>query len=63
MGIGHPGHKDLVHGYVLHDFAKSEEPWVEDLCRACAHFAPLLAGSDEANFQNKIHLAMEERGW
>ena len=63
IGIGHPGHKDLVHSYVLSDFAKAEEPWVEDLCGACADFAPLLAKGDEASFQNKIHLAMEARGW
>src|SRR5436853_441018 len=24
LGIGHPGIKDIVHMYVLHDFAKSE---------------------------------------
>ncbi len=29
LGIGHPGDKALVHAYVLNDFAKSEEPWVE----------------------------------
>lgn len=29
MGIGHPGHKDLVSDYVLHDFAKSEFDAVE----------------------------------
>ena len=63
LGIGHPGHKDLVHPYVLSDFAKAEEPWVEDLCRACAEFAPLLAKGDDASFQNKVHLAMETRGW
>jgi len=63
IGIGHPGHKDLVHPYVLSDFAKAEEPWVEDLCRACAEFAPLLAKDDDASFQNKVHLAMDARGW
>ena len=63
LGIGHPGHKDRVHPYVLSDFAKAEEPWVEDLCRACAEFAPLLAKGDDASFQNKVHLAMEARGW
>jgi PTH1 family peptidyl-tRNA hydrolase len=63
IGIGHPGDKDLVHAYVLSDFARSEEPWVEDLCRACADAAPLLAKGDEASFQNKVHLAMEGRGW
>ena len=63
IGIGHPGDKDLVHAYVLSDFARSEEPWVEDLCRACADAAPLLAKGDEASFPNKVHLAMEGRGW
>jgi PTH1 family peptidyl-tRNA hydrolase len=63
MGIGHPGDKDLVHPYVLSDFAKSEEPWAEDLCRACAEFAPLLARGEDASFQNKVHLAMEAKGW
>ena len=63
MGIGHPGDKDLVHAYVLSDFARSEEPWVEDLCRACADAAPVLAKGDDATFQNKVHLAMEAKGW
>ena len=63
MGIGHPGDKALVHAYVLNDFAKSEEPWVEDLCDACADHAELLARGEDASFQNKVHLAMEGRGW
>jgi PTH1 family peptidyl-tRNA hydrolase len=63
MGIGHPGDKALVHPYVLSDFAKAEEPWVEDLCRACAEAAPLLARGEDARFQNKVHLAMEAKGW
>ena len=25
IGIGHPGHKDRVHGYVLGNYAKSEQ--------------------------------------
>lgn len=63
LGIGHPGDKALVHPFVLSDFAKSEEPWVEDLAGACAEFAPLLAKGDDASFQNKVHLAMDARGW
>jgi peptidyl-tRNA hydrolase, PTH1 family len=62
IGIGHPGHKDRVYPYVLSDFGKSEEPWVADLCGACAEFAPILAQGDDSSFQNKIHLAMEARG-
>ena len=63
LGIGHPGHKDLVHGYVLRDFAKAEEPWVDDLTRAIADEAAMLAQGDDAGFQNRVHLAMEARGW
>jgi len=63
LGIGHPGHKALVQRHVLGDFAKAEEAWVDDLCRACAENAALLAKGDDPGFQNKVHLAMEARGW
>jgi PTH1 family peptidyl-tRNA hydrolase len=63
IGIGHPGDKALVHPYVLSDFAKAENAWVEDLVRACADHAALLAKGDDPGFQNKVHLAMEGRGW
>jgi len=49
LGIGHPGHKDRVSGYVLHDFPKAETAWVEPLLDALARAAGLLAeGRDEA---------------
>ena len=63
LGIGHPGDKRLVHPYVLSDFAKAEEPWVEDLMGACAEFAPLLVKGEDAAFASKVHLAMAARGW
>jgi len=62
MGIGHPGDKALVHPYVLNDFGKVEQPWVEDLCTACADHAALLAVHDDTGFQNKVHLFMDARG-
>jgi peptidyl-tRNA hydrolase, PTH1 family len=62
MGIGHPGDKALVMPYVLSDFAKSERPWVEDVCQACALGAELLARGEEGSFQNKVHLFMEAHG-
>jgi PTH1 family peptidyl-tRNA hydrolase len=63
LGIGHPGDKAKVHGYVLSDFAKAEEAWVEALCAVIAAEAPLLAGGELAGFQNKVHLAMQSRGF
>ena len=49
IGIGHPGDKELVHNYVLSDFAKAEIPWVEALCNAIAAHAGLLAKGEDAN--------------
>ncbi len=63
LGIGHPGAKELVHGYVLSDFAKAERPWVAALCEAAAREAGLLLRGDEAGFQNKVHLAMVAAGF
>ena len=44
MGIGHPGHKELVHGYVLSDFAKADRDWLEPLLTAVADNSALLHG-------------------
>jgi PTH1 family peptidyl-tRNA hydrolase len=58
-GGGNAGHNGLRSISV----AKDEQPWVEDLCRAIADHASLLAQGDDASFANKLHLAMEGRGW
>jgi PTH1 family peptidyl-tRNA hydrolase len=63
LGIGHPGDKSLVYSYVLNDFAKSEEPWVEALCETLADNAALIVAGDDAGLQNRIHLAMETKGF
>jgi PTH1 family peptidyl-tRNA hydrolase len=63
MGIGHPGDKALVHAYVLNDFAKVEQPWVEDLILACADHVGLLAAGEDGHFQTKVALSMDQKGW
>ena len=63
LGIGHPGVKELVHGYVLSDFAKDERPWVQALCEAVADSAGLLTTDRDSTFQNKVHLAMQAKGF
>lgn len=56
IGIGHPGHKDRVSGYVLSDFAKAEAALVEDILRGISDGAEALAAGDAAGFQNKVAL-------
>jgi peptidyl-tRNA hydrolase, PTH1 family len=63
LGIGHPGVKELVHSHVLSDFAKSDREWVEALCDSVAENAGLLATGQDSSFQNKVHLAMQAKGF
>jgi PTH1 family peptidyl-tRNA hydrolase len=63
IGIGHPGVKEMVHGHVLGDFSKAEREWVDALAGVIADNAGLLAKGDDATFQNKVHLAMQAKGF
>ncbi|MFM8820138.1 MAG: aminoacyl-tRNA hydrolase [Phenylobacterium sp.] len=54
LGIGHPGHKDKVHGYVLSDFHKTEAGWVSLLLKAVADAAPLLAAGEDERYQAEV---------
>ncbi|MCC5965295.1 MAG: aminoacyl-tRNA hydrolase [Natronohydrobacter sp.] len=54
LGIGHPGHKDRVSAYVLSDFAKADQDWLDDLMRGIADGAPALAAGDGARFSNLV---------
>jgi PTH1 family peptidyl-tRNA hydrolase len=63
IGVGHPGVKDMVQQYVLSNFAKSDRDWVEALCGVIADNADLLAKGEDPSFQNKVHLAMQAKGF
>ncbi|MSP88525.1 MAG: aminoacyl-tRNA hydrolase [Alphaproteobacteria bacterium] len=54
LGIGHPGERELVHGYVLQDFAKAEWAWVAKLVEAVAEALPILVEGDDNGFMNKV---------
>lgn len=56
LGIGHPGHKDRVAGYVLSDFAKADQEWLDNLIRGCCDGAVALAAGDTAKFGNAVGL-------
>ncbi len=56
IGVGHPGSKDAVAHYVLHDFAKVEYSWLYPMLDAMADSAPFLAKGDSARFLSQVAL-------
>ncbi len=56
IGIGHPGHKDRVTGYVLSDFARADQDWLDDVLRGISDGAAALAAGDAARFMNAVAL-------
>ena len=58
VGIGHPGHKDRVHDYVLGNYAKADMDDLADMLGAVAAEAPLLAAGDDARFMNEVALRL-----
>ncbi|MEL6477093.1 MAG: aminoacyl-tRNA hydrolase [Pseudomonadota bacterium] len=56
LGIGHPGDKEKVPGYVLHDFAKADDAWLDPLIAGIGDGAAKLAEGDPAGFQNAVAL-------
>jgi PTH1 family peptidyl-tRNA hydrolase len=56
LGIGHPGHKDAVAGYVLHDFAKTDRDWLDPVLQGLSEGADALAKGYDAKFLNAVAL-------
>jgi PTH1 family peptidyl-tRNA hydrolase len=56
IGIGHPGEKERVHGHVLGDFAKADNPMVERIVDAIADAATLIAKEDFNAFMSRAAL-------
>ena len=56
LGVGHPGHKDAVPGYVLRDFPKADQDWLDDVLRGISDgIAELVAGHGD-KFLNAVAL-------
>ena len=62
IGVGHPGHKDLVAGYVLNDFAKADQAWLEPLLDAIAGAADRLVTGGNERFLTDVALALGTDG-
>jgi PTH1 family peptidyl-tRNA hydrolase len=60
LGIGHPGHKDRVTGYVLGNYAKSEIDPLSDMLGALAAEAAWLAKGDDARYMSDIALRLKD---
>ena len=60
LGIGHPGHKDRVTGYVLGNFAKAETDDLADMLGAVAAEAEWLAKGDGTRFMNDVALRQQD---
>lgn len=61
LGIGHPGHKERVHGYVLGNYAKAELDPLADMLGAVAAEAAWLAKGDDARFMNDVALRLQDQ--
>ncbi|MBX9977012.1 MAG: aminoacyl-tRNA hydrolase [Alphaproteobacteria bacterium] len=60
LGIGHPGHKDLVSHFVLTNFSKNDQNWLEPMLWTLGKTLPSLLGEDTAKWLNSYHLAVKE---
>ena len=54
IGVGHPGRKEAVPGYVLHDFAKADGEWLEPMLERMGKAAGYLAGGDHNRFLTAV---------
>jgi PTH1 family peptidyl-tRNA hydrolase len=60
IGIGHPGHKDRVTGYVLGNYAKAELDDLTGMLAAISAEAGLLAQGADARFMSDVALRQQD---
>jgi PTH1 family peptidyl-tRNA hydrolase len=60
IGIGHPGHKDRVHGHVLGNYARDEQDDLVQMLGAIGAEVAWLARGDDARFMNEYALRMQD---
>ena len=58
IGIGHPGDKSRVSNYVLSDFSKAEQKWLEPLLESLANEIPLMLEGKESDFMTRVAEAL-----
>lgn len=60
VGIGHPGHKDLVHDYVLQRASSAEETAIHAAIAAAADVLPVLIEQGAEKAMNRLHTRAED---
>jgi peptidyl-tRNA hydrolase, PTH1 family len=60
LGIGHPGHKDRVTGYVLGSFSKAEIDPLADMLGALSAEVGWLAQNNDARFMSEVALRLAD---
>ncbi len=54
VGVGHPGEKDLVSGYVLSNFSKDDNQWVSKILKSVSEQIETAILGDENKFNQKM---------
>ncbi|MFT8675654.1 MAG: aminoacyl-tRNA hydrolase [Acetobacter sp.] len=63
IGIGHPGAKERVHGWVLGNFTQTDQQeWLDPLLDRMADAAPLLAQGHADQFMTRVALPEGSKG-
>ena len=57
LGIGHPGDKARVTGWVLGDFSKADQDWLQPVLQSVADEAALLAEGRMEDFMTRLAAA------
>lgn len=60
VGIGHPGDKNRVSGYVLSDFGQDDQPWLERVLPDLAKNAPSLVKNDQKAYATAMGLSIQD---
>jgi len=56
IGIGHPGDKNQVSNYVLHNFAKSDKDWVEAVAKSISENIEYIIKGKKDKFATNVAL-------
>lgn len=54
IGVGHPGSREAVAHYVLHDFSRADQEWLAPLLDSIARSVSFLVSGQDAKFMNEV---------